>query len=88
MEWGKGVLRTAALQVQMDDVVKGADPTTLIHIRGSDGRNATDGETARVASGRVGRVWELLLPQFDVGFRRVEFDVSEEVGSRPMNPRF
>ena len=91
MEWDEGdliILRTATLQVQMYEVVKGADQTTRIHIRSGDGRNATDGETARVVSGRGGRIRKRLLPQVDVGFRSVEFDASEEVDSCPMNPGF
>ena len=68
--------------------LKGADPTTRIHIRDGNGRNASDGETAREVSGRGGRIQKRLLPQVDVGFRSVEFDASEEVDSCPMNPGF
>jgi len=39
-------------------------------------------------SGRVGRIWKGLLPQFGGGKRGAELDVSEKVPSRPMNPRF
>jgi hypothetical protein len=80
------ILHANDLQVQVYEVVKGADPTTLIHIRGDDERNSTNGETARVVSGRVGRVRKRLLPEFDMGVRAVEFDVSKEVFSRPRNP--
>jgi hypothetical protein len=91
VEWGEGdsgILRTKGSKCKVYDIVKGADPTTLIRIRGGDDWNATNGETARVVSGRVGRIRKRLLPQFDVGFRGVEFDASEEVFSRPRNPRF
>ena len=37
--------------------------------------------------GRVGRIWERLLPRFDV-FRRRELDLGEEVISGTRNPRF
>ena len=76
------------LQVQVYEVVKRADPTTCIRICGGDGRKTTNEEMARVVGGGVGRIREGLLPQFDVRLRGVEFDASEEVGSRPMNPRF
>ena len=91
MEWGEGdliILRATALQVQMLEAVKGADPTAHIHIRGGDGRNTTNRETACVVSRRGGRIRKRLLPPFDVGFRSVEFDTSEEVCSRPMDPGF
>jgi hypothetical protein len=50
--------------------------------------NATRGETARGVSGRGGRIQKRLLLQLDAGFPGVESDVSEEVRSRPINPRF
>ena len=76
------------LQIQVYQVVKCADPTTLIYICGSDSRDTTDGETARVVSGRVGGVWKRLLPQFGMESRGREFNAGEEVGSCPLNPRF
>jgi hypothetical protein len=78
--WAKG------LQMQVYDIVKGADPTTRILIRGDGDVKATNGEGACVVSGRVGRIRKRLLPQFDVGFRGVELDTSEEVFSCTMNP--
>jgi hypothetical protein len=68
-------------------VVKCTDPATRICIRGGDGRKPTNEEMACVVSRRAGRIRERLLPQFDVGFRGVEFDASEEVFSCPVNPR-
>ena len=91
MEWGEGdliILRAKVLQVQMYEVVKGVDPATCACIRGGDGRNAMNRETARVVSGRGGRIRKRLLPPFDVGFPGMEFDASEEVNSCPMNPGF
>jgi hypothetical protein len=91
VEWDEGdlmILRLEALQVQMYEFLKGANPTTRFSISSGDGRKATNGETARVVSGRGGRIRKRLLPQLDVGFLGVEFDASEEVFSRPMNPRF
>ena len=87
MEWDKGdlIVGQMALQVQVYDVVKGADPTTCIRICGGDKRKTTNGETARVVSGGVGRVRKRLLPQVDVGWGG-EFDAGEEVFSRPMDP--
>jgi hypothetical protein len=90
MKWGEGdlLIYLKALQVQVYEVVKGVDPITRICIFGGDDREATDGETARVVSRRVGRIRKRLLPLSDVGVRGVEFDASEEVFSCPMNPRF
>ena len=91
MERGEGdfmIHRAKALQMQMYEVPKGASPTTHIHIRGGDVRNAMKGETTCVASGRVRRIRKCLLPQLDLGFPGVEVDVSEEVPPRGMNPRF
>jgi len=80
------ILLTNALKAQPYDIMKGADPTTHTHICGSDDRDTINKETACVAGGRVGRVRKGLLPEFDVGFLGVEFDVSEEVFLRPRNP--
>ena len=91
MEWGEGdsgILRTSELQVEVYDIVKGGDPTTRIRICGGDEREAADGEMAGVASGRVGRIREGLLPPFDGGFLGAEFDACEEVYSRPLDLRF
>jgi hypothetical protein len=74
--------------VEVYDIVKGGDPTTRIRICGGDDWNARDGETARVVSGRVGRIREGLLPPFDGGIPGAEFDAGEEVYSRPRDPRF
>ena len=71
----------------MFDVAKCADPTTRLRFRGVKGRGAANGESARAVSGGVGRVRKGLLPQFEVGLRGMEFDISEEVFSRPRNPR-
>jgi hypothetical protein len=91
VEWSEGesiIRRAQALQVQMYEVAKGADPTTHILICGDDNRNAANVEVERVVCGRVGRVRERLLPQLDVRFRGVKFDASEEVDPCSMNPRF
>jgi hypothetical protein len=91
VELGEGdliILPVEALQVQAYNVLKGADPITHIPTCGGGGRNTTNGESARIVSGRGGRVRERLLPQLDVGFRGVEFDASEEVYSRPLDPDF
>ena len=77
-----------SLQAQAHDTVEGANPTTLAHIWGDDDWNITNGETACVVGGRVGRVPECLLPQFDVKFLGVEFDVSEKVFPCTRNPCF
>jgi hypothetical protein len=69
-------------------IFNGDHPATCARICGGDERNAMNGETTRVVSGRGGRIWKPLLPQFDVGFPGVEFDVSEEVLSRQTNPGF
>jgi hypothetical protein len=82
------VLPAKALQMQVYDIVKCADPTTRIRVCDGDDRKAMNGEGACVVSGRVGRIRKRLLPQFEVGFRSVESDASEEVFSCPMNPRF
>jgi hypothetical protein len=74
--------------VQVYNVLKGADPITHIPTCGGGGRNTTNGESARIVSGRGGRVREHLLPQLDVGFRGIEFGASEEVYSRPPDPGF
>ena len=39
------------VEAQVDDIAKGADPTTRIRTRGSDGRTTGNGETAGVVSG-------------------------------------
>ena len=68
--------------------MKGANPATHIFVRGGSGRKAANEETACVVGGRVGRIWEGLPPEFDVGFLGVELDMSEQVSSRPRDPRF
>ena len=91
MELSEGnliIIPAEALQVQAHNVLKGADPITRTPTCGGGGRNTTNGESARIVSGRGGRVRERLLPQLDVGFRGVEFDASEEVDPCPMNPGF
>ena len=55
-----------ANEAQVDDIAKGADPTTHIRILGSDGWRTVDRETAGVMSRRVGRIQKGLLPPFDV----------------------
>jgi hypothetical protein len=90
VEWDEGGLiipRAEGLQVQMCDVVKGADPTTHIRICSGGGREAIDEETACVMSGRGGCVRKRLLPQFDMGSRGVKFDASEEVPPCPLHPQ-
>jgi hypothetical protein len=83
------IIRLAeTLQVQMYEVVKGADPTTHICICGGDDRNAPNVESESVVGGRVGRIRKRLFPQLDVRCPVMEFDASKEVGSRPMNPGF
>ena len=79
-------LPAVALQAQVHDTVEGANPTTLAHIWGDDDWNITNGETACVVGGRVGRVRECLFPQFGVEFLGVEFDVSEKVFPRAGDP--
>ena len=69
------------VEAQVDDIAKGADPTTHIRTRGSDGRTTGNGETAGVVSGGIGRIRKGFLPQFDVGFLGVELDASEKVFS-------
>ena len=81
------IVRVKGLQVEVCEVLKRADPTAHISICSGDGRNTTDGETARVVSGRAGRIRKRLLPQLDVGFQSVEFERSEQVDSRPLDPR-
>jgi hypothetical protein len=91
VEWDEGDLiipPANVLQVQMFEVVKGVDPAICARIRGGDGRNAINEETERVVSGRGVRIRKPPLPPFDVGYRGVELDASEEVDSRPINPRF
>jgi len=80
------ILLVKALQPQVNDTVKGVNPTTHIRICSSDDRKPTKGETARMASGRVGRIWKGLLPQLDGGVYGVELDVSEKVFPCPRNP--
>ena len=87
-EGNPGILRTSELQVEVYDLVKGGNPTTHIRICGGDEREAADGEMAGVVSGRVGRIREGLLPPFDGGFLGAEFDIGEEVYSRPLDPWF
>ena len=64
MEWGGGswIIHRNALQVQVHDIVKGADPTAHIHVCGGNEREATNGESARVASGGVERIRGGLFP--------------------------
>jgi hypothetical protein len=90
VEWDEGdltILPAMVLQVQMFEVVKGVDPATCTRIRDGDVWNATNGETARVVSGRGGRIRKRLLPPFDVGFLGVEFDASEEVPLCQIKPQ-
>jgi hypothetical protein len=62
------IFRTKAAQMQVHEVVKGADPTTHAPICGGDDREAVDEDTARVVSGGFGRIRKRLLPQLGVGF--------------------
>jgi hypothetical protein len=64
VEWdeGKTLLPAKGLQVQVYEVVKCADPTTRIRICGGDDKKTTDSETARMVSGRVGRIRKCFLP--------------------------
>ena len=90
MQWEEGDLAIIApkgVQAQIHYTVKGVNPTTYVHICGCDSQNTTNGETARVVSGGVGRVREGLLPQLDVGFLGVELDTSEKAFSGPRKPR-
>ena len=84
VEWDKGVTRKRYPKVY--DIAKGANPTTRTRIRSGDIHGAMNGESARVASGRVGRIGEGLLPPFNRRVLGVEFDASEEVFSRRRNP--
>jgi hypothetical protein len=88
MERGEGYLTAPRLQVQAYHVVKCADPTTCARVSGGNEREIANGECARVVGGRVGRIRKRRLPQFDVGFRGMEFDAGEEVSPCPINPRF
>ena len=64
MEWGGGswIIHLNALQVQVHDIMKGADPTAHIHVCGGNEREATNGKSARVASGGVERIRGGLFP--------------------------
>jgi hypothetical protein len=82
------IFGTNGFQAQVYEVVEGAGPTAQIRICGGDDRGATNKEVARVVSGRAGRIWKRLLPQFNGGYRGIELDASKEVGSRPVDPGF
>ena len=89
MEWDDGGRETfpaVALQAQVYDTVEGANPTTLARVWSGDDWNITNREIACVVGGRAGRIRECLLPQFDVKFLGVEFDVSEKVFPRAGDP--
>jgi hypothetical protein len=81
-------LPATRFQVQVYEVVEGADPTTHILICSGDDRNVTNRESARVASGRGGRIRKGLLPPIDRGCWGIEVNTSKEVRSRSLNPRF
>jgi hypothetical protein len=51
-----------AVEAQVYDIVKGANPTAHARICTSDDWETSNVETARVASGRIGRVRKGLLP--------------------------
>ena len=73
------------LQVQVYDVVEGADP---IRVGGGDALDVMNIEAARVMSGGAGRIRKCFLPEFDGRCWGTELDAGEQVGSRPLNPRF
>ena len=72
-----------APQMQAHDAMEGANPNHICSC-GGDIRNATNEETARVVSGRVGRIRKGPIPPLDVGL--AVFDMGEQVLSCPGNP--
>jgi hypothetical protein len=54
------------------------DPATLLRVCCRNDLGAVKDQGEGVTCGRVGRIWERLLPRFE-DFRGSEFDIDEEV---------
>ena len=89
MEWDEGSTATCpykAAEVQAHDIAKGADTIGHTRIRGNDCQKTVNGETACMVGGGFRRIWKRLHPRCKEVFLGAEFDMREEVPSRPRNP--
>ena len=91
MQGGEGTSITippAGFQRNVGYEVEGTNPRMRICTCGSEDRGVEDRETARVVSGRIGRVRKGLHPRVDGGFYGVKIDASEEMCSGARDPGF